>query len=61
MNAKESESWPEKTLGAASMKHQWCIPISDDITTYNFDKLIEAQKECADGHMFDAIMMDPPW
>jgi mRNA (2'-O-methyladenosine-N6-)-methyltransferase len=37
-----------------------CIPISADVRTYNFDKLIQAQTEVK-GKLFDAIMMDPPW
>lgn len=36
------------------------IPICEDVTQLDFDKLIKCQLEFG-GRLFDAIMMDPPW
>lgn len=36
------------------------IPICADVTTYDWEKLIDQQKKIGQ-RMFDVIMMDPPW
>lgn len=36
------------------------VPVCADVTSYDFKKLIAAQREST-GRLFDVIMMDPPW
>jgi len=38
-----------------------CIPICADIRSFNFNVLINKQRELTNGKLFDVIMMDPPW
>jgi len=38
-----------------------CIPICADIRTFDFKLLAQKQMKLANGKLFDAIMMDPPW
>ena len=36
------------------------IPVNCNVLTYDFSRLVKAQRE-AGGQLFDAIVMDPPW
>lgn len=50
----------EKLKEKSHIQQFWSIPISDNVTSINFDKLAEAQLEHA-GRLFDVITCDPPW
>jgi mRNA (2'-O-methyladenosine-N6-)-methyltransferase len=44
----------------AHLKQFWCIPLSVNVTSFNFDLLAQAQLKNA-GRLFDVITIDPPW
>lgn len=44
----------------AHLKQFWCIPLSVNVTNFNFDKLAESQIKNS-GRLFDVITIDPPW
>lgn len=43
------------------LKQFWCIPLSVNVTTFDFEKLAEAQRRHSGGRLFDVITIDPPW
>lgn len=44
----------------AHLKQFWCIPLSVNVTHFNFDLLADSQKKFG-GRLFDVITIDPPW
>ena len=40
--------------------HEWCVPISVDVTEFNFENLLKSQMKHSNSK-FDVIMLDPPW
>ena len=44
----------------AHLKQFWCIPLSVNVTNFNFDKLGDSQIKSS-GRLFDVITIDPPW
>ena len=42
------------------LKQFWCIPLSVNVTHFDFDLLAKNQMKYA-GRLFDIITMDPPW
>jgi 16S rRNA G966 N2-methylase RsmD len=42
------------------MKQFWCIPLSVNVTHFDFQKLADIQMKQA-GRLFDVITIDPPW
>ena len=42
------------------MKQFWCIPLSVNVTSFDFDKLAKSQLDTM-GRLFDVITIDPPW
>lgn len=51
----------ERIETAKSKYSDDCIPICEDIRLFDFKSLAQKQKDLANGRLFDAIMMDPPW
>lgn len=50
----------EKLKEKSHIQQFWSIPISDNVTSIDFDKLAESQLEYG-GRLFDVITCDPPW
>lgn len=50
----------EKLKEKSHIQQFWSIPISDNVTSIDFDKLAESQLEHG-GRLFDVITCDPPW
>ena len=44
----------------ANLKQFWCIPLSVNVTSFNFSLLAESQLKNG-GRLFDVITIDPPW
>ena len=44
----------------AHLKQFWCIPLSVNVTQFDFDLLAKEQLRSA-GRLFDVITIDPPW
>lgn len=45
---------------ASSLKNFWCVPLSVDVRTFNWDMLVEKQISIG-GRPFDVVTVDPPW
>jgi len=50
----------EKLKEKSHIQQFWSIPISDNVTSINFDALAKSQREFG-GRLFDVICCDPPW
>ncbi len=44
----------------SNVKNFWCVPLSVDVRTFNFELLAKTQLEHG-GRPFDVITCDPPW
>lgn len=44
-----------------NVKQVHCIPLSVNVSQFDFQKLIDAQLKNANGRLFDVITIDPPW
>lgn len=44
----------------AHLKQFWCIPLSVNVTSFDFDLLGKSQMKSG-GRLFDVITIDPPW
>ena len=42
------------------MKQFWCIPLSINVTHFDFKRVADTQRKLA-GRLFDVITIDPPW
>ena len=60
-SVKHHEKALQTFRSATSLKQYWCIPLSVDVRTFNFTKLIQKQLSLSGGRPFDVITVDPPW
>lgn len=66
MELKQNLSIKEHNLQLEQLKEKshiqqfWTIPMSENVTDLNFNKLAETQLKHA-GRLFDVITCDPPW
>lgn len=58
--SKPSDEDQEVAPNYITPKQFWCIPLSVNVMSFEFDKLHEAQMKHG-GRLFDVITMDPPW
>ena len=59
----EFESNPrikEKLKEKSHIQQFWSIPLSENVSSIDFDKLAASQMQQG-GRLFDVITMDPPW
>ena len=59
-NTSKHEEALEAFKTTSHLKQFWCIPLSVNVTTLDFDLLSQAQMKNA-GRLFDVITIDPPW
>ncbi len=59
-NAKNHDQALAEFRETTNMKQFWCIPLSINVTQFEFQRLAQTQKKMA-GRLFDVITIDPPW
>lgn len=59
-NISKREEALEAFKKESHLKQFWCIPLSVNVTNFNFDLLAESQMKSG-GRLFDVITIDPPW
>lgn len=50
----------EKLKEKSHIQQFWSIPLSENVTSIDFDQLAAAQMQHG-GRLFDVVTMDPPW
>ena len=60
LSAKEHNEQLEKLKTKSHIQQFWTIPMSENVTQMEFQRLAAAQKKCG-GRLFDVITCDPPW
>lgn len=58
-NSKHDEAL-QAFKSQSHMKQFWCIPLSVNVTSFDFQKLADKQMKFG-GRLFDVITIDPPW
>ena len=60
LTAKEHNEQLDKLKAKSHIQQFWTIPMSENVTQMEFQKLAAAQKKHGD-RLFDVITCDPPW
>lgn len=58
-NVKHEEAL-EHFKETSHLKQFWCIPLSVNVKSFDFDRLAQSQIKQG-GRLFDVITIDPPW
>jgi hypothetical protein len=59
-NNNKHEEALEHFKETSHLKQFWCIPLSVNVKSFNFDLLAKSQMKQS-GRLFDVITIDPPW